>query len=380
MMRRPAARTMLASAVLLAIAALPPVTVWAQAGQASVAQGGALSPDATLAARIAAIRAMPPAANLAQVGAQRVELNAAWRLFGIYRDDAVPLLRRELSTEVRAKRPSPQFLLDAASFLLAYGSEADRGLALQAALALPLDAALDGPQLFRLVHAAAASRDQRLLPLIDRAFLRNAVTLPLPQQGSSIDENGLRVLLYGRFGADGERHLRPFLRDEALVKPVLDVLLLIGGPDSLPAVLPLLQSADMEVFTRAVNFLMRAGGPEGRQALLALPAQGLSKEAFEFLSPLREQLARQPAPGGAMGPSAASDSAVRGQLDALERGDDGDAAFDPAAVLRSALPKQELLERLSRIRERSLARATNDDLALVETTAALINAVRYREH
>lgn len=379
MMRRPAARLFLASSALLALAALAPVTALAQAGQASAMQGGAAAPDAALAARIASIRAMPPAANAAEVGAQRVELNAAWRLFGIYRDDAVPLLRRELTAELRAKRPSPQLLLDAACFLLAYGAEADRALALQAALLLPPDAALDGPQLFRLVHVAAASRDPRLLPLIDRAFLRSPVTLPLPQQGASIDENGLRVLLYGRFGAAGERHLQPFLKDEALAKPVLDVLLLVGGSDSLPAVLPLLRSADIEVLTRAATFLMRAGGPQGRQALLALPTQGLSKDALEFLDPLREQLARQPAPGGAVGQSAATDAQVRDLLDALERADEREPAVDHAAILRSSLPKQELLERLSRIRERSLGRATNDSLALVETTAALINAVRYRE-
>lgn len=365
MMRLTDLRLTLAGAALLASSALAPATAWAQAEP--------------LADRIAAIRALPPAANLAEVGAQRVELNAAWRAFGIYRDDAVPLLRRELSAELRAKRPSPQLLLDAACFLLAYGSESDRALAQQAALALPPGAALDGPQLFRLVHAAAASQDPRLLPLIDRAFLRNGVSLPLPQQGAAIDENGVRVLLYGRFGAAGERHLQPFLKDAALAKPVLDVLQLVGGPDSLPAVLPLLQSTDMEVFTRAVNFLMRAGGPEGRQALLALPAQGLSKDAVEFMAPLREQLARQPAPGGGAGQAGASDVETRRQLDALEAADGSYQAADPASILRSGLPRQELLERLSRIRERNYGRATNEALAEIETTAALINAVRYRE-
>lgn len=365
MMRLPALRFTLAGAALLACGALAPASAWAQADP--------------LASSIAAIRAMPPAANLAEVGAQRVELNAAWRLFGIYRDDAIPLLRRELSAELRVKRPSPQFLLDAACFLLAYGSEADRALALQAALALPADAALDGPQLFRLVHAVAASQDPRLLPLIDRAFLRSGVTLPLPQQGSSIDENGLRVLLYGRYGAAGERHLLPYLKEPALVKPVLDVLQLVGGPASLPAVLPLLQSADMEVFSRAANFLMRAGGPGGRQALLALPLQGLSQEAAEFMAPLREQLARQPVPGGGAGQVAVSDAEVRRQLDALEGADGNYQAMDPAAIVRSGLPRQELLERLSRIRELHYGRATSESLATIETTAALINAVRYRE-
>lgn len=379
MMRRPAAVLLAGCAGLLVAGALAGGPVWAQAGNAAVARSAPASPELELAGRIAAIRAMPPAANAAQVGAQRTELNAAWRVFGIYREDAIPLLRRELSAELRAPRPSAQLLLDAACFLLAYGSEADRGLALQAALALPPGAMLDGPQLFRLVHAAAASRDPRLLPLIDRAFLRNDVSLPLPQQGSAIDEGGVRVLLYGRFGAAGERHLQPFLKDAALVKPVLDVLQLLGGPDSLPAVLPLLRSGEMEVFTRAVHFMMRAGGPEGRQALLALPAQGLSAEAREFMAQVREQLGRQPAPGGGAGQASVPDAEVRRQLDALEGAADNGAAFDPAAILRSGLPRQELLERLARIRDRHFGRASNESLALIETTAALINAVRYRE-
>jgi hypothetical protein len=333
--------------------------------------------DAAIAARIAQIRAMPAATTAAAAGAQRQELNAAWRFFGDYREDAVPLLRRELGAELRAPRPSQQLLLDAACFLLAYGTDADKPLATQAALAINPDAMLDGPQLFRLMHAAAASRDARLLPLIDRAFLRKAVTLPLPQQGSSIDDTGVRALLYGRFGAAGERHLAAQLRDPSLLKPVLDVLQLTGSPDSVPAVAPLLQSPDMEVFTRAVNFLVRAGGPQGRQALLALKPQGLSKEALAFFAPMRQQLAQQPAPQAGKG--ALPDAEVRRLLDALEASGGSYEGIDPAAIAQSRLPKQELLERLARIRERGFARATNEALADIDTTSALLNAVSYRD-
>lgn len=343
----------------------------------ALAQRAEISPAAAIAANIAHIRAMPAATNAAAIGAQRIELNTAWRLFGDYREEAIPLLRRELATELRAARPSPQLLLDAAYFLTVYGADSDMALATQAALAIPADAALDGPQLFRLLHMAAASRDTRLLPLIDRAFLRNAVTLPIPQQGTSIDEAGLRVFLYGRFAAAGERHLASLLRDSALVKPVLDILPLLGSPDSVPAVQPLLQSTDMEVFTRAVNFLLRAGGPEGRQALLALKWQDLPKEAGEYFVSIREQLARPPAPPRGQG--AIADTEVRRQLDALEAADGRYQALNPAAIAQSGLPKRELLERLGRIRERSFARATNEALNDIETTSALLNAVRYRD-
>ncbi|WP_342116302.1 hypothetical protein [Pseudoduganella sp. OTU4001] len=330
-----------------------------------------------LASYVDKIRRMPAAANAAEVGAQRVELNAAWRTFGNYREDSIPLLRRELALEVRAARPSPQFLLEAAYFLTVYGDDSDKPLAAQAALAIPPGAALDGPQLFRLLHAVAAGKDVRLLPLIDSAFLRASVALPLPQQGSQIDDAGLRVLLYGRFGAAGERHLAAVLRDESVVKQALDVLLLVGGPDSVAGVLPLLQSADMEVFTRAVNFLLRAGGPEGRQVLLTFKRPELPPEGVEFFVPIREQLARQPVTPRGQG--AIPDAEVRRQLDALEASDGSYGDTNPAAIIQSNLPKQELMERLTRIRERSFARATNEALAEIETTNALLNAVRYRD-
>jgi len=340
------------------------------------AYAGDAATDAAIAARIAQIRAMPAAANAAAAGAQRSELDAAWRFFGDYRDDAIPLLRRELAVELRAPRPSQQLLLDAACFLAAYGAESDKPLAVQAALALNPDAALDGSQRFRLMHAAAASQDARLLPLVDRAFLRKAVSIPLPQQGSTIDETGVRALLYGRFGAAGERHLAALLRDPALAKPVLDVLQLVGSPASVPAVQPLLQSADIEVFTRAVNFLVRAGGPQGRQVLLALKPQGLSKEAVDFFVPMRQRLAQQPAPQAGKGTLA--DAEVRRLLDALEANGGRYEGIDPSAITQSNLPKQELLERLARIRERSFARATNEALADIDTTSALLNAISYR--
>lgn len=376
-MRGIAANALAACAALGTAAALSlsaPIAAYA-ANTTNAASDAATG--AALASRIAGIRAMPAAADTAAAGAQRRELDAAWRYFGDYREDAIPLLRRELAAELRAARPSQQLLLDAACFLLAYGSDADKPLAAQAALAIDPQALLDGPQLFRLFHAAAAGRDARLLPQLDRIFLRKAVTVALPQQGSAIDEAGVRALLYGRFGTTGERHLAALLRDAALAKPVLETLAMVGSPDSVPAVTPLLQSADAEVFGRAVNYLLRAGGPPGRQALLALKPQGLSKEAIDFFAPIRRQLAQQPAPQAGKG--TVPDAEVRRQLDALEAAHGRYEGIDPAAIAQSRLPKQELLERLGRIRERTFARATNEALADAEITSALLNAAHYRD-
>jgi hypothetical protein len=360
-----------------ALSALGAATALSMALPMAAYAAGDAATDAAIASRIAQIRAMPAAANAALAGTQRRELDAAWRFFGDYRDDAIPLLRKELTAELRAPRPSQQLLLDAANFLIAYGAEGDRTLAAQAALAINPDAMLDGPQLFRLMHAASAGRDARLLPLIDRIFLRKSVSVPLPQQGSTIDETGVRVLLYGRFGAAGERHLAGHLRDAALAKQVLDVLPLVGSPDSVAKVVPLLQSPDAEIFTRAVNFLLRAGGPQGREALLALKPQGLSKEALEFFTPLRQRIAQQPAPQAGKG--VVPDGEVRRQLDALEVANGRFEGVNPSAIVQSRLPKQELIERLSRIREGISARASNEALADIETASALLNAINYRD-
>lgn len=346
------------------------------AAMASSALAADPATDAAISARIAQIRAMPAAANAAAAGAQRRELDAAWRFFGDYRDDAIPLLRRELAAELRSPRPSQPLLLDAACFLLAYGADSDKSLATQAALAINPDAALDGPQSFRLMHAAAASKDARLLPIIDRIFLRKAVTLPLPQQGSAIDEAGVRALLYGRFGLAGERHLAAQLRDASVVKPALDTLQMVGSPDSVATVVPLLQSTDMEVFTRAVTFLVRAGGPQGRQAVLELKPQALSKEARAFLAPMRQKLGQQPVQPE--GQAALPDAEVRRQLDALEASNGNYEGTDPSAIAQSRLPKEELIERLARIRERTFARASNEALEDAETTSNLLNALSYR--
>jgi len=350
--------------------------------------------EAAIMARIASIRAMPAvavvdsappgmpqsteAAATAAAIAQRHELDAAWRFFGDQRDESLPLLRRELSAELRAARPSHQLLLDAGYFLRRYGNGADTPLAMQALLAIPPTAPVDGAQLFRFAHAMAGERDPRMFPLLDGVFLRKKIRVPLPQQGTVIDENGSAALLYGRFGPEGERRLAAQLADNAAVERALEVLMLTGSPDSVAAVAPLLRHEKVEVFTLAVNFLLRSGGPEGRAALLALKPQGLTDEAKQFFAPLREQIARQPAPPAGQG--TLPDAEVRRQLDVLEASSGRYEGVDPAVILQSRLPKQELLERLRRIRERSFGRATTEALADIETTSALLNAVHYRDN
>ena len=337
----------------------------------------ALADDsAAVAARIAEVRAMPAAANAAAAGAQRHALDQAWRYFGDHRDDALPALRRELAAELRSARPNPLLLLDAGYFLRVYGAASDRALATQALLAIPPEAAVDGAQLFRFAHAVAGDGEPRLLPLLDRAFLHGHVSVPVPQHGTVIEDAGVCAFLYGRLGEAGERHLAGLLHDPSSAQRALDVLLMVGSPDSVPAVGALLASPDMELFSRAVTFMLRNGGPQGRDALLALKPEALPEKAREFFAPLREQIAKAPQPPAPQGQT--PDAEVRRQLDVLEAGYGSFDGVDAATIMQSHLPRQELAERLQRIRQRAYERVTTAALADIETLGAMLNALRYR--
>jgi len=91
---------------------------------------------------------------------------------------------------------------------------------------------------------------------------------------------------------------------------------------------------------------------------------------------MRQQLAQQPAPQAGKG--ALADAEVRRLLDALEANGGRYDGIDPAAIVQSHLPKDELIERLTRIRERTFARASNDALDDADTTTTLMNALNYR--
>jgi hypothetical protein len=244
--------------------------------------------------RLARMRALPVAGAGQDAQQQRRDLDAAWRWFGNNKAAALPVLRRELAAELKKAQPNQLVLLEVGYFLRALGEPADRALSLQALLAIDPAGGVprsQGPQLFRFVHASAADRDPRLLPLIDKVFLRGDVTVPVPQQGYTVDATSVCIYLYGQYGALAEQHLRGLLGDPAVVDRALEVLMWVGSPDSVPAVAALLNAADPGTFARAVTFMLRAGGPQGRDALKAFDPRGLEGKARDFYLQTRPQLA-----------------------------------------------------------------------------------------
>ena len=343
-------------------------------------------------ARLTQMRALPAATDAQQGVSQRGELDAAWRWFGNHKAEALPVLRRELALELKKSKPSQLMLLDVGYFLRALGEPADAPLALQALLRIDPEGAIpksQGGQLFRFVHAMAREREARLFPLMDKVFLRGQVTVLLPQQGTTLDETSVCIYLYGQYGAAAERHLRGLLGDPALVNRALEVLMWVGSPDSVPAVAALLNTPDSDTFARAATFLLRAGGPQGRDALRAFDPRGLQGKALEFyrqtagqlnrvsFETLAAQLSEQPdgTPAQIRG---LDEAGARQALATLNAGYGSYDGMQPAAIARAALPRQTLIDELIRVRERSLLRVSAETLADVDTTNTLINTLRFR--
>ncbi|GGX89339.1 hypothetical protein GJV26_25495 [Massilia dura] len=364
----------------------------AMAAVASAA-GGAVTPEQETMDRLARMRALPAAAAGQDGQSQRRDLDAAWRWFGNHKSAALPVLRRELAAELNKAAPNQLVLLDVGYFLRALGEPADRALSLRALLAIdPAGIAprSQGPQLFRFVHASAADRDPRLLPLIDKVFLRGDVAVPVPQQGYTVDATSVCIYLYGQYGELAERHLRGLLNDPAVVNRALEVLMWVGSPDSVPAVAALLDTPDAETFARAVTFMLRAGGPQGRDALQAFDPRRLEGKARDFYQQTRPQLAAMhfdalvqqlsdaPPSGKAPPPRRLDEAATRQVLADLFASHGSYEGVQPIEIALSAMPAQQLIDELLRLRGRSLLRISGEALADIDTTNTLVNTLRYR--
>ncbi|QGZ38311.1 hypothetical protein IP92_01381 [Pseudoduganella flava] len=359
----------------------------------AAAVAGAATPEQETLDRVARMRAMPAAAVDQDAQQQRRDLDAAWRWFGNNKTAALPVLRRELAAELKKAKPNQLVLLDVGYFLRAQGEPSDRALATQALLAIDADGIVpktQSQQLFRFVHASAPDKDVRLFPLIDKVFLRGHVTVFVPQHGYTVDETSVCIYLYGQYGELAERHLRGLLRDPAVANRALEVLMWVGSPDSVPAVAALLTTPDADTFARAVTFMLRAGGPQGREALLAFDARGLTGKAREFYLQTRQQLASMnfdtlaqqladaPPSEKAPPPRRLDEAATRQVLATLSATYGSYEGIQPMELALSALPRQQLIDELLRIRQRSLLRISGEALTDIDTTNTLINTLRFR--
>jgi hypothetical protein len=345
--------------------------------------------------RLARMRAMPAVTAGGEAQQQRRDLDAAWRWFGNNKTVALPVLRRELAAELKKPQPSQLVLLDVGYFLRSLGEPADRALSMRALLAIDpagIVPRTQNQQLFRFIHAIAADRDPRLFPLIDQVFLRGDVTVLVPQQGYTVDATSVCIYLYGQYGALAEQHLRGLLNDPAVVNRALEVLMWVGSPDSVPAVAALLASADADTFARAATFMLRAGGPLGRDALLAFDPRGLQGKARQFYMQTRpqlgamhfnalvQQLSDAPPAEKAPPPRRLDEAAARQVLASLSAAYGSYEGVQPIELALAAMPTAQLIDELLRLRERSLLRISAEALADIDTTNTLINTLRFRDN
>ncbi|UGQ48842.1 hypothetical protein [Massilia endophytica] len=361
----------------------------------ALAMSAALAAEQDTAARLNEMRAMQAAPDEKAAAEQRRQLDNIWRYFGDNKASALPVLRSQLAAELRKAKPNQLMLLDVGYFLRAQGEPSDKALSTQALLAIDPESsaiAAQSQQLFRFAHAAAQDKDARLLPLIDRAFLRKSVTVFVPQHGYTVDETSVCIYLYGPFGAVAERHLRGLLRDEAVAKRVLEILMWVGSPESVPSVSALLASDDADIFARAATFMLRAGGVEGRAELEKLDPRKLQGKQRDLALELRaqaraatfealaDQLRESPQAGAAQRRQPRLDEAsARAALADIYANYGRYQDVQPADLVQSMLPKEQLMEELLRIRERSYLRVSGEALADIDLTNTLINTLRYRD-
>jgi hypothetical protein len=226
-----------------------------------------------------------------------------------------------------------------------------------------------------------------VLQLIASEFLPTGQKIFIPQHALELDGTLACVFLYGAYGADAERVLRERLKDRSDVKRVLELLAWLGSPDSVQAVgESLAVSPDYETFTRVTSFMMRAGGPAGREFMLTLAPDTLDARSREYLSRIRaaiqhtsfetvrESFVNLP------GEKTLPDAEVKSRLDAMIAHFGTDDRTNPVAILDSGLESDFLIAQLLEVRRRSLYRLSDEALDDVKVTNTLINGLRYRRH
>jgi hypothetical protein len=344
--------------------------------------------DKEVRRHLAEVRAIVP--DSAQVEKYNRQMDEAWAYFTAHRQAAIPVIREALGNESRAAHPNQLVLLDGGYFLFTNGGAADKDAAKSALFAIDPAAEIirwNWDELFHFAHGVAASGDARILPWLDKAFLRGGAEIFVPQHAMRVDETLACVFLYGVQGTDVESHLTPLLSDGAVSRRVLEVLIWLGSPKSNDAVRKAMQSQrDKETFARAVAFLMATGGPKGRAMLLEVKPKDLDGESRSYYEQIKGDVestdydAVSKSLSMFPGDSRLGDDEVRKRLSAMIANHGRDDRTAPKAILDSKLPRDFLVVQLVQVRRAALTRISDEALDDVKVTNALMNALYYRSY
>jgi hypothetical protein len=315
-------------------------------------------------------------------------MDEAWKYFSANKAGALPVLREQLGAEVRKPQPNDFILLDVGYFLQLQDAPEDKELSKSALLTLNPSAKLvqqNTKELFEFAHRVAASHDDRILPFIDKAFLREKTTVFIPQHALLLDETLVCVFLYGVYGQGAEQHLQGLLADKTVSRKVIEILIWLGSPESVPAVAKAYAtSPDYENFSRMTAFMMKSGGPEGRAAMLEMRANDLDPRSREYYAKVRpavestnfDALHKQFGPAGM---KKMSDDQVKARLAAMNAHYGKDESTHPLDILNATLSHDFLTRELVAIRAKTFYRLSDEALSDVEMTNALINTLHYRK-
>ena len=333
------------------------------------------------------IKAMKADADATTIESYNKTMDAAWKFFKANKPSVLPVLRRELQRELKSERPNYLILLDIGYFIRFEPAAADKELGRAALLRIEPNAPIlrqNQQQLFHFAHLVAPDQDPQILPFLDKAFLRKKVTVYLPQHSLELDEMLVCVFLYGIHGPASEQHLRNLLGDREITKKIVEILVWLGTPESVPAVKAvMLGNRDYETFARGTAFMMSAGGPQGRSFMLSLNPKNFDAKSQQYYERVRRdieavsyQAIRKQFSGS--GRPVLTDAELKKRLAAMYENYGKDKDTNPGAVLDSGLPKDFLINELQRIRSRMFNRLSDEALHDVEMTNAILSALYYR--
>lgn len=326
----------------------------------------------------------------AQIDALNKKMDAAWGFFESHKD-SLSLAEEELRKEVAAKEPDQFFLLDVGHLIMSYEGPKAGHLSLSALERIDPNAEIIKANWVELFHfamklGAAGADTDRYLTQMDRIYLPNDIVVEFFQAPHVVKLDTLDVccMVYGVVGDPAAVHLSGLLKlPGADRERIVRVLGAVGSEDDTPAVKAVLDSTgDFKLISPCVRFLMEVGGPSGRAAVLAIDPARVDAESNAYLAKTRSAVEGVSFSAfveslSSMDPRTVSDSELQRLLNKMEERNGEDSETPPGALLKSGIPKGNLLAQMKRIRARSFRRETNHVFEDLPVTNSLINGLQY---
>lgn len=339
--------------------------------------------------RVNDLRTIQSTNDQERIAGYNKKMDAAWKYFSQNKKVAIPALQQILVEETALRSPNQLVLLDVANFL---AREGDSGSAVAVRGAFyRIDPAADiirdnFQDLFLLAHRLAGEHDPRMLTAFDRMFLATESSVFVPQHAMTLDGTLICVFLYGKSGAGTLPHLLELLKSPQPPLRVLEILVWLGNADIVPAIQRTMKAhRDHETFMRATAVMMTVGGKAGRDAMLSVKPDELQPASKEYYGRVVGEIkettyARMEKSFAAMpGYKPMDDASLKTRLVKMRESYGKDDDLHPLAILKSGLPRDELISELTRSRDRSFHRLSNEALSDVKITNALIKTLSLRE-